>query len=74
MFINGIEIANGWTEETNPEEIRKRLEREAKRRKLPLDEEFIKAHENMPPSAGCSIGVDRLFMLFIDKNSLSELF
>ena len=74
LFINGIEIANGWTEETNPEEIRKRLEREAKRRKLPLDEEFIKAHENMPPSAGCSIGVDRLFMLFIDKNSLSELF
>ncbi len=73
LFIKGIELANGWTEETNPEEVRKRLEREAEKRNLPLDEEFIKIHEELPECAGCSIGVDRLFMLYVGANSLDEL-
>jgi len=70
LFINGIELANGWTEETNPEEVRKRLEKEAKRRNLPLDEEFIKAHDSMPDCAGCSLGLDRLFALFLGKREI----
>ncbi|AAC06920.1 elongation factor P--(R)-beta-lysine ligase [Aquifex aeolicus] len=75
LFIKGIELANGWTEETNPEEVRKRLEREAKKRNLPLDEDFIKAHEDMPECAGCSLGIDRLFSLFLGKEELvSEFF
>ena len=73
LFIKGVEIANGWTEETDPVEVRRRLEREAKLRKLPLDEDFVKAHEGMPPCAGCSIGVDRLFMLWLGKDSLEGI-
>ena len=73
LFIRGIELANGWTEETDPEEVRRRLEKEAKRRNLPVDEEFIKAHEDMPPCAGCSIGIDRLFMLWLGKDSLEDV-
>ena len=73
LFINGIEIANGWTEETNPQEVRKRLEKEAKKRNLPVDEEFIEIHKDMPECAGCSIGIDRLFMLYTGSRSLEEL-
>ncbi len=73
LFIKGVEIANGWTEETDPKEVRRRLEREAKKRNLPLDEEFIKAHEDMPECAGCSIGLDRLFMVWLGKESLEDV-
>ena len=73
LFIKGVELANGWTEETDPREVRRRLEREARIRNLPLDEGFIKAHHSMPPCAGCSIGVDRLFMLWIGKESLEDI-
>lgn len=73
LFIKGIEIANGWTEETNPQEVRRRLEKEAKKRNLPLDEEFIEIHKELPECAGCSIGIDRLFMLYVGLSSLEEL-
>ncbi|WP_457601682.1 elongation factor P--(R)-beta-lysine ligase [Hydrogenivirga sp.] len=73
LFVRGVEIANGWTEETDMNEVRRRLEREAKRRNLPLDEDFIKAHKNMPPSAGCSIGLERLFMFYVGKESLDDI-
>ncbi|RLJ70486.1 lysyl-tRNA synthetase class 2 [Hydrogenivirga caldilitoris] len=73
LFIEGVELANGWTEETNPEEIRRRLQREALKRDLPVDEEFIEAHRTIPDCAGCSIGVDRLFMLYLGKSSLDDI-
>lgn len=73
LFIKGIELANGWTEETNPEEVRKRLEKESRKRNLPLDEEFIEIHKELPECAGCSIGIDRLFMLYVGASSLEEL-
>ncbi len=73
LFIKGIELANGWTEETDPVEVRRRLEKEARRRNLPIDEDFVRAHEGMPPCAGCSIGLDRLFMLWSGKESLSDI-
>ena len=73
LFIKGIELANGWTEETNPEEVRRRLEKEAQKRNLPVDEEFIEIHKELPECAGCSIGIDRLFMLYVGANSLDEL-
>lgn len=73
LFYKGVELANGWTEETDPEEVRSRLMREAKRRNLPLDEEFINAHRDIPPCSGCSIGLDRLFMLWIGVSDFDTL-
>ncbi len=70
LYINGVEIANGWTEETDPEEVERRLKAEAEKRNLPLDKEFIEAHKNMPESAGCSVGLERLFMV---KEGLSSI-
>ncbi len=73
LFIRGVEIANGWTEETDMNEVRRRLSLEAVRRGLPLDEEFINTHRNMPECAGCSVGIDRLFMILAGKESLEDV-
>ncbi len=77
LYIKRIEVANGWTEETDMHEVRKRLEKEAKKRNLPLDEEFIEVHRHLPECAGCSVGLERLFMLkegIDDINLLVELY
>jgi len=73
FFIKGVEIANGWTEETDPEEVRRRIGKEAEKRNLPLDEEFVEAHKAMPGCAGCSIGLDRLFMIYTGAESLDDI-
>ncbi|MFN3598178.1 MAG: elongation factor P--(R)-beta-lysine ligase [Aquificaceae bacterium] len=74
LYIKGIEIANGWTEEENQEEIRKRMEEYSKDRNLPMDEDLIKAYEDFPPCAGCSIGLERLFAVYMGLESLDELY
>ncbi len=73
LFFRGVELANGWTEERNPGEVRRRLQKEAKKRGLPLDEEFVKVHGEIPPCAGCSLGLDRLFMFYVGASSLREV-
>ncbi len=73
LYINGIEIANGWTEETDAEEIRRRLSKEAEKKKLPLDEEFINAHTDMPQCAGCSVGLERLFMVIEKIENIKDI-
>lgn len=73
LFIKGVEIANGWTEETDPREVLRRLEVESTKRALPIDQEFIMAHRDMPPCAGCSVGLDRLLMILLGKESLGDI-
>lgn len=73
LYIKGIEIANGWTEERDPAELRKRLLKFSIGRNLPLDEEFIKASSEMPPCAGCSVGLDRLFMIRLGCEDLRDI-
>lgn len=69
MYVNGLELANAFTELTDPDEQRRRFEEaRAERRRLaeadyPLDEEFLDALAQMPPAGGVALGVDRLVML-----------
>ncbi|MEJ5339876.1 MAG: elongation factor P--(R)-beta-lysine ligase [Aquificaceae bacterium] len=74
LYIKGIEIANGWTEETDPEEIGRRMEEYRRGRELPIDEGLLMAYRNFPPCAGCSIGLERLFMVYMNLDSLEELY
>ncbi|MCS6875842.1 MAG: elongation factor P--(R)-beta-lysine ligase [Aquificaceae bacterium] len=73
LYINGVEIANGWTEETQKDEIKRRMEEFRRGRELPLDEELLKAYEDFPPCAGCSIGLERLFLVMHGLESIKEL-
>ena len=69
LYVDGVELANGFEELTDPVEQRARMEAEAEQRRimgrpaLPLDERFLEALEDVPPCAGVAVGVDRLAMI-----------
>lgn len=76
LYIGGVELANAFSELTDPGEQRQRFVECAAMRKAagkevyPLDEEFLSALPGMPPSAGVALGVDRLVMLLAGLDSL----
>jgi len=79
LYANGLELANGFSELTDPHEQRRRLvEEQALRRAagrpvFPLDEAFLEALPKMPPSAGIAVGLDRVLMLMVEAASISEV-
>jgi len=80
LFIAGIEVANCYSELTDPIEQRKKFEEQALERSRgddeqpPIDEDFIEAIEyGMPPTAGIGISIDRLAMIFTGCTSIKEV-
>lgn len=79
LYIDGIEIANAYSELTDPVEQRRRFEECAVQRRAlgrdayTIDEAFIHALEGLPPSGGVALGVDRLVMLLGGFDSLDAV-
>jgi elongation factor P--(R)-beta-lysine ligase len=80
VYYNGIELANGFHELTDPVEQRARfikanLERQKLGKEaLPIDEHFLAALEQgLPDSCGVAVGFDRLLMLMSQKEILAEV-
>ncbi len=79
LYVAGLELANGFTELNDATEQRRRLVLEqGERRRLgrpvhPLDERFLEAVGRMPDAGGVALGLDRLLMLLVGAESISEV-
>jgi len=80
LYACGVELANAFTELTDPAEQRARyeIEMEAKQqiygRRYPLDEDFIAALERgLPACSGIALGVDRLAMLLTGADNIEQV-
>ncbi|MFO7738526.1 MAG: EF-P lysine aminoacylase EpmA [Desulfatiglandaceae bacterium] len=79
IYIAGIEIANGFSELTDPLEQRRRFEKDQherralKKQTYPVAEKFLKSLEHMPEAAGIALGVDRLVMIFADRSEIDDV-
>lgn len=80
LYIAGIELSNAFGELTDAKEQRQRLQEEQELRKklnktvFKIDEEFLTALGQIDnPCAGIALGLDRLFMILMDKKSINDV-
>lgn len=80
LYLQGVELANGYHELTDAAELRERLtqvnhQREADGRPaLPSPESLLAAmQQGLPDSSGCALGFDRLVMLALGAKSIGEV-
>jgi len=80
VFVDGVELANGFQELTDATEQRQRFAQENAQRaaqaqpQMPLDEHFLAAlAAGLPESAGVALGVDRLLMCALGAVSIQEV-
>lgn len=80
LYVDGVELCNGFGELTCPDEQRQRLKADQRARRdaglpvYPIDERFLDAlRDGMPPSTGNALGLDRLFMLALGLDDIQSL-
>ncbi len=81
LYIAGVELANGFSELTDPVEQRARFVEERVHQaarlgvapeSLPLDEKFLAALRGMPSATGIAIGLDRVLMLAMEAPTIAS--
>ncbi len=77
LFVNGIELANAYSELNDPQEQKKRFQEQLDTDPTgnrQMDEDYVTALEyGMPAAGGLGIGIDRLVMLLTGKESIREV-
>jgi len=80
LFVNGWELANGFSELNDPLEQKLRFEEQKKISSLKdtaaqsIDYDYVTAlGYGLPPTGGVGIGIDRLILLIANRQSLKEV-
>ncbi|HNY51115.1 MAG TPA: EF-P lysine aminoacylase EpmA [Smithella sp.] len=79
LYIDGLEIANGFSELINPREQRERFEEALKARaaknwaRYAMPEKFLQSLTNLPPCAGIALGIDRLIMVLTGAKTIDDV-
>ncbi len=79
LYLAGIELANAFSELTDPVEQACRFEeaqqhrRDLGRKPYPWPERFLQALSTMPPATGIALGIDRLVMLLTDREAIDDV-
>lgn len=80
LFVDGMELANGFHELLDAEEQRRRFSNEQQLRheaglpEVPIDQRFLAALDaGLPDCAGVALGVDRLLMLIAGADCIDDV-
>lgn len=80
LYLNGLELCNGFTELTDADEQKKRFEDESEERKklrknvFPIDEALLALLPSITkPTCGNALGVDRLHMFVTGKKNIEDV-
>ncbi len=80
LYIDGLELCNGYWELTDPQEQRRRFEADNRLRRrsgspeMALDEAFLAALERgLPECSGVALGLDRLLMIKLGVEDIREV-
>ncbi|MBN7771130.1 EF-P lysine aminoacylase GenX [Marinobacter daepoensis] len=80
LYINGLELCNGYWELTDPDEQRKRFQADNRLRRasgkpeMVVDQAFLSAlDEGLPACSGVALGLDRLLMLKVGTADIQDV-
>ena len=81
LFIDGVELANGYHELLDAGELRQRFRRSTEKRRLdgkpeiPVESRLLTAMEvGLPACCGTALGLERLLMVRLGADSINQVF
>ena len=79
VYLNSIELANGFHELTDVDEQKKRFLHDQQTRiqhhkaSVSIDQKFLSCLPHLPPCSGVALGIDRLLMLQLNTRHIREV-
>jgi lysyl-tRNA synthetase class 2 len=80
VYASGLELANGYDECLDAEELRQRfmadnvVRKSLAKQKMPIDEKLLAAMQaGLPQCTGVALGLDRLLMRVLNKSTINDV-